>query len=165
MFNKKDVILMEDMTQSQIENDQIVKDIGQRTLTLEREIDGINNLIMDLKKHKLNMESANTLIDSMIKGETDKLKKMKLYGVIKTNVELLTKIYSTIAEFENIKFRYHKEIDDVILNKYRLLKDKINNNNGSIEEFLEKLGNTYVNKKDAVAACQDEVSKDSKYSL
>jgi hypothetical protein len=156
---------MEDLTQSQIENDQIVKDISKRTSTLESEIDGINNLIMDLKKHKLNMESANTLIDSMIKSETDKLKKMKLYGVIKTNVELLTKIYSTIAEFENIKFRYHKEIDDVILNKYRLLKDKINNNNGSIEEFLEKLGNTYVGKKDAVAACQDEISKDSKYSL
>ena len=147
------------------ESQEFTEEIGGRIGELDNHINNINNLIMDLKKHKLSIEGANLTLESLVKNEQDKMKKLKFYGIIKTNVELLTKIFSAIAEMENIKFRYNKEIDDVILNKHRILKEKLNKNNNSIEDFLEKLSGTYVNHPQAVQACKEEILDDPKYNL
>lgn len=131
--------------EEQIQNDEVKEEISKRSAILETQIIHINNLTNDLMKHKINIENANQVIEQLIKNEKDNDKKYKLYGTLKTNVELITKIFSSISELENIRYRYHKEIDDIMLNKFRILKDKLDNSATSLGSFMQKLNDVMTN--------------------
>ncbi|MFA7204220.1 MAG: hypothetical protein WC188_11005 [Candidatus Caldatribacteriota bacterium] len=119
---------------------------------LESQIDHLDRFIQDLVSHKLSLENANRHIEQLAMAEKDAFKKSKYYEAISRNIELLTKIFNSISELENIKYRYHKEIDDVIQNKIRLIKidlrklaEKINDDGVNLLQFFEKLSNVLSN--------------------
>lgn len=149
---------------------EISNNIGIRENTLSKEIQHLQVLIDDLIGYKLSIENANITIQQLIRNETSADKKTKLNYYISKNVELLTRIFSTIAEFENIKYRYHKEVDDVILNKFKLLavdirkiEEKMHDPEDGIFAFFEGIKNATSGKK--MTEINDAIKDNKEYQL
>ena len=126
---------------------EIQTELVGRQNNLESQIDHLDRFITDLTSHKLSLENANRQIEKMALAEQDSTKKGKYYTAIRANIELLTKVFDSIARLENIKHSYHKEIDDVIVNKVKLiaidirkLDETLKGGEGDLVTFFEKLG-------------------------
>lgn len=100
---------------------EISKDFSKQSTILEQQIDVLNQKILQLQGHILTIETANSTMEQMARIEKDATKKSKIFAAMRYNLELLVKMYSTIKEYEDVKFRYHKEIDDMLHNKYKLI--------------------------------------------
>ena len=131
---------------------QIEKEFSDRQGNLETQIDHLDRFIQDLVVHKLMLENANRQIEILANNERDASKKRSYYHTMASNVELLTKVFNSISELENIKYRYHKEIDDVLHTKIRLtvidiqkLINKLESTEDNLLSFFEKLGNVLSN--------------------
>jgi hypothetical protein len=123
-----------------------------RQNSLDAQIDHLGRFITDLVSHKLTLENANRQIEKLAAAEQDPGKRGKLYTSIRMNIELLTKIFDSIAKLESIKHNYHKEIDDVIVNKIKLiaidirkLDENKSGGEGDLVGFFEKLGTAMAN--------------------
>ena len=58
----------------------------------------------------------------------------------------MTKIFNAISELEAIKHRYHKEIDDIMISKFKMvdidirkIDESLKNGGENLSEFFEKL--------------------------
>jgi len=127
---------------------EIKSEFAQRKIQLEQQIDRIDNFITDLKSHKISLENANRQLEQIVSQETDTVKKVKYYTAVRSNIELLVKIFSSISELESVKHRYHKEINDITIGKFKLvdvdirkLDERLNSGGENLSEFFEKLGN------------------------
>ena len=130
----------------------IVAEFSERRTKLEQEIDHLDNFIIDLKSHKISLEHVNSQLEQLAAQEQDRNKRTKFFVAIRANIELLTKIFNSISELENIKQRYHKELNDVMTNKIKLveidirkLEEGLKNGSENLSEFFEKLGNALSN--------------------
>lgn len=126
---------------------EIQNELGDRQKALDAQIDHLDRWITDLTSHKLSLENANRQIEQMAIAETDATKRAKYYISIRMNIELLTKIFDSISKIEGIKYNYHKEIDDVIMGKIKLiaidirkLEEALKDGSGDLVGFFEKLG-------------------------
>lgn len=135
------------MSTETIPKTEIQGELVGRQKNLEAQIEHLDKFVTDLISHKLSLENANRQIEKLAQAETDAGKRGKYYTTLRVNIELLTKIFDSIAKLENIKHSYHKEIDDVIGNKYdliavkiRKLDETITGNEGDLVTFFEKLG-------------------------
>jgi hypothetical protein len=144
------------------ETTEIKSEFISRQRDLESQIARIDNLITDLISHKLSLENANRQIEQMAVNEKDGAKRGKLYFAMRTNIELLTKVFGAISDLENIKFRYNKEIDDVIEKKTRIvfidikrLNEKLSDNAGNLSEFFDRLSNAMNSPSNRKAITQD----------
>ncbi|HQF37201.1 MAG TPA: hypothetical protein PLL26_06225 [Candidatus Dojkabacteria bacterium] len=154
------------MSDNTVTKENIANDFTLQKQLLERQIDSLNQKILAVQSHVLTLEQANRVLEQMAQSERDGIQKSKYYGAIRNNIELLTKLYSVIKEFEDVKFRYHKEIDDVLNNKFRLIAVEIRRIDEKIGEatsfnlieFFEKLSNTFSNseKRDQIKAVLGE---------
>ncbi len=127
-------------------------EIDNRQQRLEAQIDHLDNLVTDLISHKLSIENANRQIEQLAKVETDVAKKRRYYDVLRINIELLTKIFNAIAELESIKHRYHKEINDITIDKIKMIaidirkiEESLKDSGGDLAVFFEKLSNALSN--------------------
>lgn len=129
---------------------EILQDFAGQQTSLEQQIDVLNRRILSLQSHILSLEQTNNVLEQMAQSEKDVTQRSRLYGAIRNNIELLTKVYGVIKEFEDVRFRYHKEIDDVLFNKYKLvavdirrIEEKLNDtSSGDLIGFFEKLSST-----------------------
>jgi len=129
---------------------EILQDFSVQKNSLEQQIDLLNQRILSLQVHILSLEQTNNVLEQMAVSEKDTTQRSRLYGAIRNNIELLAKLYSVVKEFEDVRFRYHKEIDDVLFNKYKLvaveirrIEDKIaESSSGDLIGFFEKLATT-----------------------
>jgi hypothetical protein len=126
---------------------EIQTELGDRQKALDAQIDHLDRWIRDLTSHKISLENANRQIEMLAMAETDSGKKGKFYLQLRLNIELLTKIFDSISKIESIKYNYHKEIDDVIVGKIKLiaidirkLDEALKDGSGDIVGFFEKLG-------------------------
>lgn len=152
----------------------IQNEIVSRQQSLEAQITHLDNFIIDLTSHKISLENANRQIEKLAKSETDVNKRGKYYTVLRINIELLTKIFNSISELESIKHKYHKEIDDVIISKIKLvaidirkIEEGLKHGEGDLSEFFEKLGNAMsnVNKSGATDTIKTNLDNDPEYKL
>lgn len=157
-------------TDSKIE---IKTEFKERKTELQNQIDHLNSLITDLKSHKISLETANRTIEQLASQESDPVKRAKYYSAIRANIELLTKVFGAISELENIKHRYHKEIDDVMISKFKIIdidmrkiEEGLKNSGENLAEFFEKLGSTMsnLNTKQATSI-KTSLDKDPEYKL
>jgi DNA repair ATPase RecN len=131
---------------------EIQTELTSRQNSLEAQIDHLDRFITDLTSHKISLENANRQIEKMAAAEQDATKRAKYYTAIRSNIELLTKVFDSIAKLESIKHNYHKEIDDVIAGKIRLIAvdirkidEAIKGGDGDLVGFFEKLGTAMSN--------------------
>ncbi len=152
---------------------EIRTEFSERKKQLEQQIDHLDNLIIDLKSHKISLENANRQLEQLASQETDAVKKAKYFAAIRTNIELLTKIFNSMSEIESIKHRYHKEINDITIGKFRLLDvdirkidEGLKNGGENLSEFFEKLGNAMSSTGKAhVGTIKTNLDKDPEYKL
>ncbi len=130
----------------------IQSELIKRQNALDAQIDHLDKFITDLISHKISLENANRQIEQIATAETDPAKKGRYYNMLRMNIELLTKIFNSISELESIKHRYHKEIDDVLGNKFKLIaveirkiEDRLKDGDTQLVDFFEKLGNAMSN--------------------
>jgi DNA repair ATPase RecN len=152
---------------SPITKPEIQTELVGRQNSLESQVDHLDRFIQDLVSHKLSLENANRQIEQLAQAETDPTKRGKYYTTLRINIELLTKIFDSIAKLETIKHNYHKEIDDVIVNKIKLIAidirrlDEMKTNGGEdLVGFFEKLGNAMANigkDKDKIGSVSNKV--------
>lgn len=128
------------------DKDRIRLEFAERKKELERQIDHLDKFVTDLKSHKISLENANRQLEQLASQESDASRRAKYYVAIRSNIELLTKIFNSISELESIKHRYHKEIDDIMLGKIRLididirkLDEGLKSGGENLAEFFEKL--------------------------
>ena len=126
---------------------EIQTELIGRQNNLDAQIDHLDRFITDLVSHKLSLENANRQIEKLAAAEQDPGKRGKFYTSLRMNIELLTKIFDSISKLETIKHNYHKEIDDVIVNKIKLIAIDIRKldetktgGEGDLAGFFEKLG-------------------------
>ncbi|HQM07631.1 MAG TPA: hypothetical protein PLR97_07535 [Bacilli bacterium] len=152
---------------------EIKTEFSERKKQLEQQIDHLDNFITDLKSHKISLENANRQLEQLAAQETDAVKKAKYFAAIRTNIELLTKIFNSMSELESIKHRYHKEINDITIGKFRLLDvdirkidEGLKNGGENLSEFFEKLGNAMSGVGKAQASTiKTNLDKDPEYKL
>ncbi|HQF36457.1 MAG TPA: hypothetical protein PLL26_02340 [Candidatus Dojkabacteria bacterium] len=156
-----------------ITNIEIQNELENRRKDLEAQIDHLDRFIIDLTSHKLSLENANRQIEMLANAETDASKRGKFYTALRMNIELLTKIFDSISKIENIKHSYHKEIDDVIVGKIKLIaidirkiEEALRSGEGDLVGFFEKLGNAMSNlSKGGNANIKTNVDNDPTYKL
>lgn len=152
---------------------EIQTELGDRQKALDAQIDHLGRFVLDLVSHKLSLENANRQIEQLAMAETDPTKKGKYYTQLRVNIELLTKIFDSISKIESIKYNYHKEIDDVIVGKIKLIAIDIRKLDEAIKDgatdlvgFFEKLGSvmTRIGKGESIPA-QAVIVNDPEYKL
>ncbi len=124
----------------------IQKDADVNINTLRKQITGIEYKQQELQNYITTIDNAISQLEQMIHLEQqvpnpnyDKIRALR--GAISKNIELLSQIYNTYKEFENVKFRYFKEIDDYSYRVFRLIElDLKKANLGS-----DKIGQDFLN--------------------
>lgn len=135
---------------------EILTEFTSQKNLLEIQIEELNSKILSLQKHIIALERANSVLEQLAVSEKDSSQKSRYYGAIRNNTELLARLYAVIKEFEDVKFKYYKEIDDVLYNKFKLvaieirkLEDKIGDEYNFMN-FFEKLGDVLSKNKTGI---------------
>ena len=151
---------------------EIQGELGGRQKDLDAQISHIARFVDDLISHKISIENANRHLEQMAMAEKDSAKKNKYYYAIRENIELLTKIFNSISDLENIKYRYNKEIDDVIANKIKIIAidirridDKIGDGSGDLVAFFEKLSSVMSNPNKVTTNTAAVLENDPEYKM
>jgi hypothetical protein len=137
----------------QASKSEIIQDFAAQKNSLEQQIDLLNQRILSLQNHILTLEQTNRTLEQLARSEKDAQQKARLFGAIRVNIELLAKLYSVVKEFEDVRFRYYKEVDDVLYNKFRLIAVEIRRieekvgetSSGDILRFFENLSTILSN--------------------
>ncbi len=148
----------------------ISEDFRQEKVQLEREIVNIEMKQTELQVHISDLEVANSGLKNLIKTEKDPVKKSKYYAAIRSNIELVAKIYSAYKDFESIKFSYRKEISTLTQNKNRIIYielEKIKAQPPGTEDLTMILKSLVESSKSVKENLLERVSveEDSKYNL
>lgn len=127
---------------------------------LKTQITNIEYKQQDLQKYIVTIDNSINQIEQFIHQEQNSPKPnfTKINGLrtaVSKNVELVVKIYDSYKEFENVKFRYYKEIDDNTYRTHKLIDlelKRINNASNTIgDEFysiMQNLANLKPNSSD-----------------
>jgi len=137
----------------QASKSEIIQDFAAQKNSLEQQIDLLNQRILSLQNHILTLEQTNRTLEQLARSEKDAQQKARLFGAIRVNIELLAKLYSVVKEFEDVRFRYYKEVDDVLYTKFRLIAVEIRRieekvgetSSGDILRFFENLSTILSN--------------------
>jgi hypothetical protein len=156
-----------------ISKTEVQTELVNRQDRLESQIDHLDRFIIDLTSHKLSLENANRQIEKLALTEQDSTKRTKYFTSIRMNIELLTKVFDSIAKLETIKYNYNKEIDDVIVGKIKLiaidirkLDEALKGNDGDLVSFFEKLGSVMTtHRKNENNNIKTELLNTSEYKL
>ena len=137
---------------------------GQQT-QLEAQITQLGTRVLALQKYIISLDQANNVLEQLAQNEKDAAKKKSYYAAVKQNIELLAKLFEVIKEYEGVKFKYYKEIDDMLISKYKMisvdikrLEEKLNGSDDAFtffEKFVEALKNSGSKKEEVKKELQD----------
>lgn len=113
----------------------IIKDFNQQKKQLMDQISSIELRCQDLQNYINMIDNSNNTLQISIQKETDNNKKNKYYSIIRQNVELLVKLYSTFREFEDTKFKYYNTVSDLLHKQHRLIEVDIRKIDSNIDDF------------------------------
>jgi hypothetical protein len=154
-----------------VDKQDISKSLDTRTTALDKQIDILDQKILQLQSHILTVETANSKMEHMAQNEKDPVKRSKIYAAMRYNIELLVKLYSVIKEYEDVKFRYNKEINEVVYNKYHLvaielrkIEKNIDSTGSGVMGMYEKLTELMGNR-DRMRKIEEELNSDPEYRL
>ena len=148
--------------------DHITDEFNLQKETLERQIINIEIRQQEIQNLIVTIENANNYLDTLIKQEKDNRRKASLYGAKTKNVELLTKLYDTYNRFEDVKFKYHNNISDIMFKSHRLIEveirkidEKLNNlNNNDLVEMFNTMSKMFSNNSDIPPEIKDKIITD-----
>lgn len=136
------------MNEENKNQETIVKDYNDRIQLLRNQISNIEIKQQDLQQYLNNIDNNIQHLDTLITQEQSlknpDYNKIKNYRYAMTkSIELINQLHNTYKEYENVKFRYFKQIDESSNYKHRLIElemkkldDKLSNN---IEGFTQMM--------------------------
>jgi len=124
------------------EYDHIRKDMNESKNNLQKQITGIELKQQEIQSYISTIDNSINQIEHLIHREQNSAQpnneRLKAYRhAVTRNVELITQLYNSYKEFENVKFRYHKEISDNSYRLHRLVElelKKIEDQSGKISQ-------------------------------
>ncbi len=155
----------------QFDKQEISSKFEDQRSQLDAQITQLGSRILSLQKHIISLEHANSVLDQLAKNEKDGTKIKQYYGAMKQNIELLAKLYEVIKEYEGIKFKYYKEIDDIMISKYRMISVDIKkleerlNGADDVFGFFERLTEALKNSGSKRELVKSELQSDPDYKL
>jgi len=125
---------------------EIKKDITDNNNNLRKQVTHVELKQQELQTYINTIDNAITQLEQMIHTEQNSAKPnydkiRSLRGAITKNVELITNLYNSYKEFENVKFRYYKEIDDNSYRMHRLIELELK----KVDENANRLGQEFYN--------------------
>lgn len=132
----------------------IEEDFNSRNNKLDKQITSIELRQQEIQTYLSHIDASVNFIDNEISTETNK--KQPNYDRIKAlraalskNIEILNDLHNTYKEYEGVKFRYYKEIDDNSIQKHKLIElelrkldDKLNDySDGGFIQMMQTLVN------------------------
>jgi len=155
----------------QFDKQEISSKIEDQKSQLETQITQLGTRILNLQKYIITLEHANNVIEQLANNEKDGAKIKSYYAAVKQNIELLAKIFEVIKEYEGVKFKYYKEIDDIIISKYKMisidikkLEEKLNGSD-DVFGFFERLTDALKNSGAKREQVTSELQNDPDYKL
>ena len=126
--------------------DNIKKDFVGNTEKLRKQITNIEIKQQDLQQYITTIDNAIIHLEQMIqqeqnqpKSNNDKIRGLR--SAVSKNVELIANLYNAYKEFETVKFRYFKEVDDNSYRMHRLIELEMK----KVDENANKLGQEFYN--------------------
>ena len=110
------------------------KDFDSQRDLLSKQIANIELRQQEIQLHMAAIEAANQHLDLLIRQEQDKRKKTSYYSARLQNIEILGKLFSIYREFEDVKFKYHSNVSDLIYKIHKLIEVDIKKANKNIDE-------------------------------
>lgn len=92
--------------------DYIETDFTKQKTKLEQKISIIELRQQEIQNYIADIDNNITYLRGLLPSETDKEKNRMIRGAISKNIELLTRLYSTYREYEDVKVKYFKIISD-----------------------------------------------------
>jgi hypothetical protein len=92
--------------------DYIETDFTKLKSKLEQKISIIELRQQEIQNYIADIDNNITYLRGLLPSETDKEKNRMLRGAISKNIELLTRLYSTYREYDDVKVKYYKIISD-----------------------------------------------------
>lgn len=130
--------------QQQILSDKYDKQVKQ----LENQISMIELRQQELQNYIVSLDQTIRQIDSIIfreekKANPDYNKIKNLRFISSKNIEIITNIYNTYQKFEDVKFKYYKEIDNHSHSGNRLINIELvkltNKSNDISDSFMDMI--------------------------
>lgn len=134
------------MTEEDTNYGNIKKDFSDSNNTLKKQITGIDLKQQEIQKYIATIDNAVTQLEQLIYHEQNQpspnYNKIKsLRGAITNNIELVSNLYNSYKEFEMVKFRYYKEVDDNNYKMHRLIELELK----KVDQNVNKLGEEFYN--------------------
>jgi prefoldin subunit 5 len=149
--------------------DYIWNDINSNTDSLQRQISSLELKQQELQNYIATIDTGIRQLENMINQEQKQQQPnfQRIQGLriaVSKNVELITGLYTCYKEFENVKQRYYKEINDNTFRGHRLIELELSKLNQKVDqldgEFFSVMKNLQLfateNKKDDLLPNNDE---------
>jgi len=166
-----------------VQQEELIKKYDSQIEQLENQIEIIKIRQQELQNYIVSLDQAIRQIDGVIFNEEQKSKpdynKIKnLRFISSRNFELITNIYNTYQKFEDVKFKYYKEIDNhshaanrlIYIEMVKLLKqsDSISDTFGEMIKYLASLNNVKGDnnlKEENIISGGESLADDPEYTL
>lgn len=118
----------EESTGNELKNyDEIRQDFDDRNSKLEKRITNIEYQQQALQNFIANIEQTINFLENEVNKENNKQQPnvdriQKLRNALTKNIEILNSLHNTYKEYESVKFRYYKELDDNSIQKHKLVE-------------------------------------------
>lgn len=170
---------MGDVEYQEKKNEEIGKAYDTIKSDLEKQITNIELRQQELQQYITKIDSGINQLQMLLDKEKDQHKIKSFRNALTHNIELISKLYDTYKEYETVKFRYFKEIDDNNDKKHNLLAVKIRqldikadfvNDDGFIQmmQMLSNLKNEESSNTDedsVIDESEDQLTKNPEYEL
>ena len=132
---------------------KIWKDINVNSDNLKRQISALELKQQELQNYIATIDSGIVQLERMVNQEQNNPQPnyqriQSLRGAISKNVELITGLYTCYKEFENVKHKYFKEINDNTFRGHRLIELELKKVNQKVDtldsEFFSVMRNLQV---------------------
>lgn len=101
---------------------ELMSEFKTRHENLVTDISGVDRRAGEIQKNISTLDIQVENLKNLIKGETDSGKKGKLYGLLNECLELLAKYHDIYLKCLDIKHKYRKEEDDLLLKRSRFFE-------------------------------------------
>jgi len=104
-----------------IPSNNITSEFDLHQKTVEECIEHIKIRQMELQSMITIIQAANGNLETLLMKEKDPKEKGKLYNIVRNNTEVLTQLYTTVAQFETVKHKYVQDIGRIIKDKNHMV--------------------------------------------
>ena len=142
----------------------IGNEFNERAEELQRQIESITVRQTEILTHIKTLESAINFLRQNVKNERDHKQRARYYELISHNIELLSKLYSVWKEFEDVKNRYYREGNNLLISKVRILNIELEKLEKDVDDSILLYQAINELRRDNVID-DDSILKDKKYQI